>query len=215
MAYSARKFAPAETTVDGVKTVTFSRKSDLTLVSSDDVHFLVSASMMTEASDVFEGMLTVPQPPGSTTCVVTLAEDAGALRHLLSWIYPQNNRPIITSFEQLAPLLTVAKKYNVSVDVLRAMLVLPNILQAHPFEIYVFCVRHDFEYEGRQAVRKVIQENVEMGKPPMTKRFAEDCKLVTFWQIRRLDDLRKASHRYANAEISSAVGEEGIGYWWD
>lgn len=215
MAYNASKFAPAETTVDGVKTITFSRKSDLTLVSSDGVQFLVTASMMSEASEVFEGMLTVPQPPGSTSRSVALADDAKALQLLLSWIYPQNNRPLLTFFHRLAPLLTVAKKYEVSVAVLRAMLVLPDILKANPFEIYVFCVRHNFEYEGREAIREVILQNIDMGRCPMTKRFAEDCKSVTFWQIRSLNDLRKSCYNDAVDLVRDEFTEEPIGYWWD
>lgn len=90
---------------DEAKTIMFSKKSDLTLVSSDGVRFHVSSSMMSEASEIFEGMLGIPQPIDTSMTderVVKLEENAATLKLLLSWIYPHDNRPVIKSFGQLA-----------------------------------------------------------------------------------------------------------------
>lgn len=60
--------------------VVFSQKSDLTLVSSDGVHFRVHSVMLSEASEVFDAMLAIPQPQASIVDseppLVTLSEDA-------------------------------------------------------------------------------------------------------------------------------------------
>jgi hypothetical protein len=147
--------------------------------------------MMSEASDVFDDMLTIPQPPGSITRVVALAENSEALRLLLTWIYPQYQRPNTTSFFKLAPLLVVAKKYEVVVNILHAMLVLPAILKANPFEIYVFCVRHDFELEGRCALCEIVRQDIDSSQPAPSRQFEDDCHHISFGHIRRVDSFRK------------------------
>lgn len=63
------------------KIVVFSKKSDLTLVSSDGTRFLVHSVIMSEASEVFANMFEMPQPTGASqeTAEVVLAEDAETL----------------------------------------------------------------------------------------------------------------------------------------
>jgi hypothetical protein len=152
---SSRPMSAPTTTKPAPTRVVFSRKSDLTLVSSDGVHFLVSSAMMSEASEVFDGMLAIPQPTTSssrgTTITIDLPEDAETMEILLSWIYPSNRRPQLRTFAELAPLVLVARKYDVTLDALRSMLRTAPIIEPDPLLAYIFCVRHDFLQEGRAA----------------------------------------------------------------
>jgi hypothetical protein len=93
------------------------------------------------------------------------------------------------------------------------MLVIPHILQAEPFEIFIFCVRHDFEPEGLAAAREVIRLDANISTRDFSGQLEEDSKHVTLWQILRLDDIRKKAH--AAWCITSTLGQEVISYWMD
>lgn len=145
--------------------VIFSKNSDLTLISSDGTSFLVHSVIMSEASDVFANMFKVPQPIWASqgTAEVVLAEDAQTLQLLLQWIYPSPGRsPPPSSLEEFSPLFAVAKKYNVTMVHLRAMLMEPFKNPAPAFTVFLFCVCHNLLPEGRAAARRVIIEDVDI-----------------------------------------------------
>lgn len=193
------------------KIVVFSAQSDLTLVSSDDVHFQVHSIIMREASEVFATMLSMPQPTGSASehATVHLSEDSQALELLLAWIYPSDKRPILTTFSQLAPVLTVAKKYEVTVKMLRSLMVLPSIIEADPLAVYFFCVRHDFVEEGRIAARYVIVQDVDVMGRTTSAELKETFRAISHWNVKALADLRQATYSAAVQLIRARLTEQG------
>jgi len=190
--------------------VVFSRKSDLTLVSSDGVHFRVHSVMLSEASEVFETMLTIPQPRASTVDseppLVALSEDAETLTLLLSWIYPLRNRTSIHSFDQLARLFGVAQKYDVTMDTLCSMLTCPCILSPNPFLVYLMCVKHGAVEQGRIAAREIVLRNIDPFKVPITPQIQEGLRHASALSIRRLDDFRMSTRQEAVDCLKKALG---------
>ena len=120
------------------KLIKYSRKSDLTLISSDDVRFQVSFAMMSEASSVFDEMFSLPQPskPPTPTSPTTrtfsdvpeiqLEESSASLKLLLSWIYPVNDPPRLKTLQETGRLLLIARKYDITVQLLRSLFILLN-----------------------------------------------------------------------------------------
>lgn len=147
------------------KVVVFSKKGDLTLISSDGTRFLVHSVIMSEASEVFANMFEMPQPAEASQkpAEVMLAEDAQTLQLLLQWIYPLPSRsPPPGSLEEFSPLFAVAKKYDVTMVHLRAMLTEPFKNPEPALTIFLFCVYHNLLPEGRAAARRAIMEDVDI-----------------------------------------------------
>ena len=66
--------------------MTFTRRSDLTLVSSDGVHFHVNSVVLSDASPIFADLFTIPQPASSdagSTPEVAMSEATEELELLL------------------------------------------------------------------------------------------------------------------------------------
>lgn len=178
------------------KIVTFSRKSDLTLISSDGVQFRVSKSALSEASDVFESMFAIPQPAAREDSSIQLEEDSGTLELLLSWIYPSSTKHrVFSTYEQIIPLFFVARKYDVTLDAIRAMFVDPSILKSNPLGIYIFCMRTNLDPEWRAAAQEVFSnhEHHDVMDHPLTPQMRGDLRHVPFWTIRALSDACKVS----------------------
>lgn len=184
-----------------IEVVVFSRQSsDLTLISSDNVYFQVHSIMMREASTPFAQLFdaNTKHPP----TVVLLEEDAQTLDLLLSWIYPSNERPIISSIRRLAPLFAVARKYDVAYNHLRSCLTLSAIVRPDPVAVYLLCLEHHLVKEGRVAVREIIVQNIDVMKRVSSSEFKGIYAGLCFWNLKRIDELREQTRRAALALIN-------------
>jgi len=107
--------------------------ADVILRSSDGDDFRVHKLMLSEASSVFEGMFSLPQPADASsehtpkdkdTPVVEIPENSRTLDHLLRFCYPMS-QPALESLQEVIALLEAMKKYemdDVARDVREALL---------------------------------------------------------------------------------------------
>jgi hypothetical protein len=188
------------------RVIAFSTRSDLTLVSTDRIQFRVHSITMSDASEVFARMLDqMISDPAHQTSTIELDEDSVALDLLLSWIHPCNRRVIPKSFDQLAPLLVVTKKYDITSGLLIAELGLPDILQPDPLAVLVFCIRHKIFPAARIAAKEVLVGNLDIWKARLTPRTERDLEHVSYWTIKRFDKLREDLNKKAADLVKQAI----------
>ena len=89
--------------------------ADIILRSSDQVNFRVHKSLLALSSSFFKAMLSLPQPPDREVVdglpVVSLSEDSGLLKSLVSLLYPIF--PVKPgSYEEVYALLAACQKYD-------------------------------------------------------------------------------------------------------
>ncbi|KZT69333.1 hypothetical protein DAEQUDRAFT_273983 [Daedalea quercina L-15889] len=94
--------------------------ADVVLRSSDGDDFRVHRLILSEASSVFEGMFSLPQPTdapvehateGKDTPVVEVPENSRTLDRLLRHCYPMS-RPALNDLKEVVSLLEALKKYE-------------------------------------------------------------------------------------------------------
>lgn len=107
--------------------------AELILESSDGVRFAIHPIILRLASDVFAGMLSIPQPPphdlsavemeeDESRHIVPLDEDSDALAQVLDIITPGRDGPRLEDlkFREVRQLASIADKYHLT-DVTRSI----------------------------------------------------------------------------------------------
>ncbi|OJT03301.1 hypothetical protein TRAPUB_6079 [Trametes pubescens] len=145
--------------------------ADLILRSSDGVDFRVFKWILSDASEVFAGMFSLPTPPpkhtGGTTSpghihqsspppVVPVTEHSRALEALLRLCYPLCVVPDYAQFEDLKPVVAAAHKYQVA----HALRILEPRMQffavQDPVRVYAFATRYNLQDVARDAARNFL-----------------------------------------------------------
>ncbi|KAF8530189.1 hypothetical protein BU17DRAFT_78799 [Hysterangium stoloniferum] len=80
----------------------------VTLVSSDNVKFLVNANILRASSDLFGTTLSLPQPENSSVVIDTLDEDSAAIEGILR-IITGKEFPSLSTVKEIAPIALVAE----------------------------------------------------------------------------------------------------------
>ncbi|KAH8111728.1 hypothetical protein DFH11DRAFT_1611518 [Phellopilus nigrolimitatus] len=118
--------------------------ADITLQSSDGVRFKVHSLILRLSSDVFGGMIAMPQGPASdpTEDIVQLSEDGFIVLCLLDSIYPRRPRPklALRPLSFVSCFAAVADKY----DILDVTTRIRELIQK-----YVLASRHGWSSEAR------------------------------------------------------------------
>ncbi|KAF9000242.1 hypothetical protein BDQ17DRAFT_1427242 [Cyathus striatus] len=171
--------------------------ADITLMADDMTEFHVHRSILSAASGFFSDMFTLPQPAGSCAegkrPVVPVFETADVLDNLLRFTYPIPD-PIISSLDELIPVLGAAIKFDFEIVVvaLRKLLVAPRFVETYPLRVYAIACRYDLDDEAKQASRYTLDHDVVNGP------LCDDFKHVTAFQYHRLIELHR---RRADAAV--------------
>jgi BTB/POZ domain len=141
----------------------------------------LSQAVLMATSSFFADMFTVGEPdvgePVSQTrlpeeSAINAAESSRVLDALfsISYAHPNNPKPAIDSFSQLAELVQVAEKYGMhqALDYLSTQLVLPRMVAGitvgpfivtHPVASLALATAHGFTMAARLALREVLNAN--------------------------------------------------------
>lgn len=195
-----------------------SSDADVVLVGADDQkrRFAVHKCILSAASPVFKDMFMLPQPKATngTLPVVDMIESSEVVVALLWFIYPVPN-PIISSLDELVPVLEAAMKLDVDVaiDSLRSQLVLSDHVENEPLRVYAIAARFDLQKELRIAAKYTLKKNV------LDCPLSEDLKHITAYDYHRLLDLHRR-HSRAIQEVLKPNRYNCGGYgcsptgWW-
>ncbi|KAI0730779.1 hypothetical protein C8Q76DRAFT_598947, partial [Earliella scabrosa] len=111
--------------------------ADVILRSVDKIEFRVHKLILSEASPVFEGMWSLPQPSGSrpsddstALSVVDLPETGRTLNHLLRICYPFAD-PVLDSIDDIARVVETATKYEMKGAIARGAAMLNERCSSH------------------------------------------------------------------------------------
>ncbi|KAK0491552.1 hypothetical protein IW261DRAFT_96013 [Armillaria novae-zelandiae] len=171
-----------------------SSNADIVLIGADDQkrRFAVHKNILSAASPVFNDMFMLPQPTATndTLPVVDMIESSKVVFTLLRFIYPIPN-PVISSLDELVPVLQAAKKLDVdvAVDSLRNQLVLSDHLENEPLRVYAIAARFDLQEELRMAAKHTLKKHV------LNCPLSADLKHITAYDYHRLLDLHRRHSR--------------------
>lgn len=172
---------------------TFSSDGDLIIRSSDGVDFRVHSLLLRLGSDVFDSMLSVPQPTASSAAevpTVDLVESAEIIDTFLRWIYPIRDKPTINSLDELAALLPSAIKYEIHPALVAlyscwAVPLAPSVLE-DPLRAYAIAVKYGLLDQARAVARLVIVQNLKL----LEVEPKHELREITWPTMKRLNDLR-------------------------
>ena len=136
--------------------------ADIILQSSDSANFRVHKSILVSSSQVFEDMLSLPQPSSDDTVdglpVVRLSEDAEIVRALITVLYPIRTE-IPSSYERVLALLGAAQKYDMPVirRTIRAEILFTGLrVQTPAFRAYAIAFSNGLSQETESAARLTL-----------------------------------------------------------
>lgn len=131
--------------------------AEITLRSADGVLFKAHAVLLKLASDVFAGMVTIPQSQENTTDVVQLTEESDIICALLDFIYPRRAPPKLHSFSFVSRLSEAADKYDISdaSRYIRERLTKTTVtISGNALEQYSLACRSLYTGDSRRPVRR-------------------------------------------------------------
>lgn len=99
----------------------------------------------------------------------------------------------------------IAKKYEVTPDVLAAELTRPDILQPDPLAVLIFCVRHRITSIARSASKEILIQNIDLWAAEFSERAEADLKHIPFWTLKRFDKLRQNLNEGAAKIITKRI----------
>lgn len=145
--------------------------ADLILRSSDDVDFQVFKWILSDASDVFAGMFSLPPASSvgsdvstrsddmrrsSQIPVVPVTEDSNTLEALLRLCYPLCIVPDYDSFDDIKPVVAAAHKYQLD-HALRILEPRMKFFAAqHPVRVYAFATRYNLPEVVQEAAQNFL-----------------------------------------------------------
>ena len=137
--------------------------ADVVLYTSDDVEFHVHAQILCMASDVFDSMLSIPQPNVSDPRdvhsetglpLVRVSEDAQTLDRLLRLCYPVAD-PKLASLDDIKPVLAASVKYQMEEAMTLMKDKVKSLCMESPLAVYVVACELDLEDLAHQAAATV------------------------------------------------------------
>jgi len=147
--------------------------ADVILRSSDLVDFHVRRGILAEASDVFDDMFLLPQPPATEILaetrngqpVIPVDEESGTLERLLRLCYP-GKAPSIGDLDDLRPVIRTAVKYDMP-EVLEALKeTLRSFMDTLPIRVYAIALIFKFEDEAKAAAKASLAFPAEDADAP-------------------------------------------------
>ncbi|KAH9837621.1 uncharacterized protein C8Q71DRAFT_553598 [Rhodofomes roseus] len=161
--------------------------ADVVLCTLDDIDFLVHAQILCMASDVFESMLSIPQPNVSDPRdvhtetglpLVHVSEDSQTLDRLLRLCYPVAD-PKLCSLDDIKPVLAAAVKYQMEEAIALMKDKVKSLCMDSPLPVYVVACELDLEDLAHQAAATVrVRE--------LTTEYAPELDRITAAQYYRL-----------------------------
>lgn len=169
--------------------------ADLILLSKDEVEFRVHRCILASASPFFEHMLRLPQPAGNALVpTIPVSEEGVHIDALLRFIYPIPD-PILTTLDELSPILEAAFKYDFpcAIATLRKHLVIPSFLETSPTRVFAIASRFELEEEAQLASKYTLNINV------LDCPLSDDLKHISAHSYCRLLGLHKRRAEAAQA----------------
>ncbi|KAI9064908.1 hypothetical protein FKP32DRAFT_1611006 [Trametes sanguinea] len=168
---------------------------DQLVCSSKSIDFRVHRCVLSAASPVFEGMLSLPQPPSTDDVVIPiipLPETSIVLETVLRFVYPMED-PVIASLDQLVSALEAARKYDftAATERLRKRLVSADFLHASPLRVYGIAAHYELPEEASIASRAMLSVPLSEQAP------SEELKHISAYDYHRLVVLREQRARAA------------------
>ena len=169
--------------------------ADVTLQSSDLVHFRVHKSALIASSPFFADMFSLPQPPNDAALdelsVVHLSEDSEVLNSLISFLYPVHPE-IPDSSDNILALLAAATKYDmdaVQLSIRAEVNRRGSLSSTGAFRVYAVARSKGLIPEFKAAAR------LTLGYPLTFESLGDDLWLFDGWALRDLADFRRRSIR--------------------
>ncbi|KAI0683777.1 hypothetical protein BC835DRAFT_1310884 [Cytidiella melzeri] len=121
---------------------------DIVLISSDQVRFTVHKGILSNASPVFEGMLSLPSTGAdhedTELPVVAVTETSTVLHQLVSFCYPSLNGTV-SDVDMLRLLIAAADKYEMKgVTSQLAQIIRWQFVETEPYASYAIACRYGF-----------------------------------------------------------------------
>ncbi|KAI0638564.1 hypothetical protein C8Q77DRAFT_1047435 [Trametes polyzona] len=168
--------------------------------SPESVDFRVHRCVLSAASQLFEGMLSLPQPASDDAVVIPIIpfpEPSAVLEALLRLMYPME-APTIHTLDDLAPVLEAARKYDfiVAVEALRKRLISSDFLEESPLRVYGLATRYELVAEAGLASKALLDTCLSAQRPH------DDLRHITAYDYHRLVVLREERARAAIALLT-------------
>ncbi|TFK43945.1 hypothetical protein BDQ12DRAFT_695932 [Crucibulum laeve] len=150
--------------------------------------FHVHRFILSAASPFFQDMFGLPQPSTllKSKPVIPVSEHSDVLDTLLRFVYPVPD-PIISSLDELVPVLAAALKYDLSypTSAVRQLLISPRFVSTAPIRVYAIACRFDLDDEAKIASRHTLSVNI------LDAPLCDDLKHITAYSYHRLLDLHR------------------------
>jgi len=168
--------------------------ADVVLCTSDEVEFHVHAQILCMSSDVFESMLSIPQPNVSDPRdlhsqtglpLVHVSEDSETLDRLLRLCYPVAD-PKLFSLDDIKPVLAAAVKYQMEEAMALMKDKVKSLCMDSPLPVYVVACELDLEDLAHQAAATVrVRELTTEYAPELDRINAAQYYRLLFYGTRR------------------------------
>ncbi len=141
--------------------------ADIIFRSADHIDFRLYKVILAKASTVFRDMLAIPDVNAGTgePQIVEVTEDANTLENLLRSCYPVK-RAVFSTVDEVLPVFTAAKKYNIEVAVDTTRCAVEDLAEKESTaRIYAIACVHELPTLARRAARLLVREPDFMGLP--------------------------------------------------
>ncbi len=207
--------------------------ADIILRTPELIEFYVHSPILSYASPIFSGMLSLPQPENGSRAqrpVIDVSEDSRALDRLLRFCYPIL-KPNLPELEDIVPVLMAALKYEMEWPVFLLSKELRAMIPSNPLKIWAVACRAGLEQVTREAAFKIrgrVKAAREARWSPAPRGYAlgvlaqllaedtsfsclRDVSAGDYYRLRERLDLSEppdASFRFLSHDISSPVEEQ-------
>ncbi|KZV97582.1 hypothetical protein EXIGLDRAFT_730261 [Exidia glandulosa HHB12029] len=148
----------------------FATPEDLTLISSDGVHFNIASTHLARTSSFFRGMFDLPPPPGTKPGAhsLTLLEDSATLDVLLKLVLGLPAPPErLSSWQQVNPILRAAEKYDIQGALQFLAAVVRGFVAAMPpLEQYAYASHYGWTDIANVAFDKLLKTPIDFKAVP-------------------------------------------------
>lgn len=148
------------------------------LHSSDGVSFRVQTAILAEASPFFGDMFELPQSsrvadadaadsatkPADNIPSIDVTEDSTTLDNVLRFCYPGVADPVLTTLEELRPVLEAVTKYQLEQAIASVKQRLAEFASTEPVRVYALACLYELSDEARSAARHALRYPL-LGKP--------------------------------------------------
>ncbi|RDX50857.1 hypothetical protein OH76DRAFT_368692 [Lentinus brumalis] len=208
--------------------------ADIILRTPELIEFYVHSPILSYASPIFSGMLSLPQPENGSRAqrpVIDVSEDSQALDRLLRLCYPVL-KPKLSELEDMVPVLKAALKYEMEWPVFLLSKDLLAMIPSNPLKVWAAACRAGLEDVAREAASEIRgrvprpQWNTTPLPPPcaldvMAQLLQEDARFSNLQDISAGDYFRlreflrateppSASFRLLSPSPSSPVEQQSL-----